>query len=90
MKLLAFAASLRTASLNRKLIGQAAAVLRNTTKIEIPLQTIGAHVYPDMFGLPRAHQAFDPSGAFVDAHQFSRLQALLQAYIIFVGRLVPR
>ncbi len=184
MKLLAFAASLRAASLNRKLIGQAATVLRNTPKIEldladfrefempmydgdleegdgippgglefirriqsadglviatpeynggipgtlknaidwasrtdpipfedkpvlligaspgglgavrglahcrIPLQTIGAHVYPDVFGLPRAHQAFDASGAFVEARQLSRLHALLQAYIAFVGRLV--
>ncbi len=186
MKVLAFAASLRAASLNRRLIAQAAAVLRATPKIELdladfrefempmydgdleerdgippggrefirriqladavviatpeynggipgtlknaidwasrtdpipfegkpvlllgaspgglgavrglwhcrmPLETIGAYVFPDMFGVPRAHQAFDPSGAFVDARQLSRLQALMQSYLAFAGRLAAR
>ena len=186
MNILAFAASLREASLNRKLIAQAAAVLRHTPKIEldladfrefempmydgdmedrdgippgglefirriqradglvmatpeynggipgtlknaidwasrtdpipfegkpvlllgaspgglgavrglwhcrVPLETIGAYVFPDMLGVPRAHQAFDASGAFVDARQLSRLQALMQAYLAFVDRLCAR
>ena len=38
--------------------------VRGLAHCRVPLQTIGAYVYPDMFGLPRAHQAFDASGAF--------------------------
>jgi NAD(P)H-dependent FMN reductase len=38
-------------------------------------------VYPEMFGLPRAHQAFDPSGNFVDAKNKARLQELLESFL---------
>ncbi len=65
--------------------------VRGLAHCRVPLQTIGAYVYPDMFGLPRAHQAFDASGAFVDRHQQTRLQDLLHAYLAFVGKLsTPR
>ncbi len=56
----------------------------------IPLTTIGAHVYPEVFGLPRAHQAFDAAGAFVDAHQLTRLTSLLSAYVAFVDKVRAR
>jgi len=64
--------------------------VRSLAHCRIPLQTIGAHVYPEVFGLPRAHQAFDVSGAFLEAHQGSRLQTLLLAYISFVAKLTAR
>lgn len=72
------------------LIGASAGGLgavRGLAHCRIPLKTIGAHVYPEVFGVPRAHQAFDPAGAFVDAHHLSRLQTLLLAYIAFVDKL---
>jgi len=48
-------------------------------------------VYPEIFGLPRAHQAFDASGDFLDRHQQARLQDLLLAYIAFAAKLsTPR
>ena len=61
--------------------------VRGLAHCRIPLQTIGAYVYPQVFGLSRAHQAFDPSGAFADAQQLSRLQTLLLAYTDFAQKL---
>lgn len=53
----------------------------------VPFEAIGAHVYPEMMGLPRAHQAFDDNGRLLDSTQLSRLQGLLLSYIDFVGKL---
>jgi chromate reductase, NAD(P)H dehydrogenase (quinone) len=61
--------------------------VRGLAHCRIPLQTIGAYVYPEVLGVPRAHQAFDQSGAFVEPRQLSRLQALLQDYARFVEKL---
>ena len=61
--------------------------VRGLWHCRVPLEAIGAYVFPDMLGVPRAHQAFDPSGAFVEAHQLSRLQALIVAYLAFADRL---
>lgn len=54
----------------------------------VPLETIGAHVYPEMMGVPRAHQAFDDNGRLQDPNQLSRLQGLLLSYIDFVRKLL--
>lgn len=53
----------------------------------VPLETIGAHVYPEMMGVPRAHQVFDDKGHLQDSNQLSRLQGLLLSYIDFVRKL---
>jgi chromate reductase len=62
--------------------------IRSLWHSRVPLETIGAHVYPEMFGLPRAHQAFDDSGALRDPNFWSRLQGLLLSYIEFVRKLL--
>lgn len=61
--------------------------VRSLWHSRVPLETIGAHVYPEMMGVPRAHQAFDDDGRLQDPHQLSRLQELLFAYVDFVQRL---
>ena len=34
--------------------------------LRVPLEVLGVHVYPDMFSLATAHQAFKPDGELVD------------------------
>lgn len=61
--------------------------VRSLWHTRVPLETIGAYVYPEMMGVPRAHQAFDGSGNLHDANLLSRLQGLLLSYIDFVRKL---
>lgn len=62
--------------------------VRGLWHTRVPLEAMGAHVYPEMFGLPAARQAFDDSGAFVDPKNRSRLEALIHAYLKHVDSLV--
>jgi NAD(P)H-dependent FMN reductase len=39
---------------------------RGLWSLRIPLEHLGARVYPDMFSLAQAHQAFDPNGRIAD------------------------
>lgn len=61
--------------------------VRSLWHTRVPFEVIGAHVYPEMMGVPRAHQAFDDNGNLGDPNQFSRLQGLLFSYIDFVRKL---
>ena len=60
--------------------------VRGLWHTRVPLEAIGAFVYPEMFGLPRAHQAFDEAGKFADAKNRSRLEELLGSFLKFAGR----
>lgn len=46
----------------------------------VPLEVAGAFVYPEVFGLPRADQAFDGDDKLKDAAVEERLKALLGKY----------
>ena len=39
---------------------------RGLGALRIPLEALGARIYPDMFSLARAHEAFDASGRITD------------------------
>ena len=54
-----------------------------------PLEAMGAFVYPEMFGIPRAQQAFDESGNFLDAKNRARLEELLKDYLKYAVGLKP-
>jgi NAD(P)H-dependent FMN reductase len=54
---------------------------RGIWAVRVPLEGTGAHVYPDMFSLPTAHQAFDESGALDDAKTAARLEKLVVAFL---------
>lgn len=64
--------------------------VRSLWHSRVPLEAIGAHVYPEMFGVPLAHQAFDDGGSLRDAGQVSRLHGLLLSYIDFVRKVHGR
>lgn len=46
----------------------------------IPLEVLGANVFPDMSGLPKAHEAFDEQGALKDKASYDRLAKLLRTF----------
>ena len=47
----------------------------------IPLECCGAFVFPNMFSLPKATNAFDESGNLTDAKALETLQKNLQAFL---------
>lgn len=60
--------------------------VRGLWHTRVPFEAMGAYVYPEMFGLPRAHQAFTESAAFADAKNKARLDALIETYVAYVSR----
>ena len=59
---------------------------RSLWSTRVPLEQLGAHVYPEMLGLPKAHEAFDSLGALKDDKMTSRLEALLQSFVSYSSR----
>jgi chromate reductase, NAD(P)H dehydrogenase (quinone) len=55
--------------------------VRSLWHTRVPFEAIGTLVHPEMFGLPRANQAFNEDGSFVDPKNFDRLQKLLNTYV---------
>ncbi len=64
--------------------------VRGLWHTRVPLEAMGSRVYPEMFGLPKAHQAFAQDGAFTDPKNVARLQELLESFADFAKRLTPR
>jgi len=46
---------------------------RGLWHLRVPLEALGAHVYPDMFSLAQSHEAFDEAGELVEAKLARRL-----------------
>lgn len=55
--------------------------VRSLWHTRVPFEVLGAHVFPDMLGLPRAHEAFDDAGRLKDAAFAQRLQDLLERFV---------
>ena len=53
---------------------------RGLWALRIPLEHLGTRVYPDMFSLAQAHNAFDDSGNLKDQVLHGRLQATVAAF----------
>ncbi|MBL7716875.1 MAG: NAD(P)H-dependent oxidoreductase [Bdellovibrionales bacterium] len=60
--------------------------VRGLWHTRVPFEAMGSLVYPELFGLPRAHQAFADIG-FADAKTESRLKELLQDFSKFALKL---
>ncbi len=56
------------------------AALRGLWHTRVPLAALGAHVYPDMFGLGSADQAFDVGGCMKDPKSKERLAHMIQKF----------
>ena len=51
----------------------------------VPFEAVGAFVYPEMFGLAHADQAFDESGNFSNPKNRERLEGIIQFYLKFAA-----
>ena len=49
----------------------------------VPFEVAGCFVYPEMFGLPKANEAFDDENRLKDPKTKERLENLLKAFIPF-------
>ncbi len=61
--------------------------VRSLWHTKVTLEAIGTYVYPEVFGLSRAHLAFDESGNWGDPKNQTRLEKLLQSFLEYAKRL---
>ncbi|MGH7614743.1 MAG: NADPH-dependent FMN reductase [Gemmatimonadales bacterium] len=52
--------------------------------LRVPLEHLGARVYPDMFSLAQAHQAFDANGRIANADLAGRFERTVVAFMDLV------
>jgi chromate reductase len=60
--------------------------VRSLWHTRVPFEVLGAHVFPDMLGVPKASEAFDESGRLRDAKTVERLQDLLDRFLARASR----
>lgn len=58
---------------------------RGLIALRISLEVLGVHVYPDMFSLATAHQAFKPDGEIVDEALGKFLRRIVDGYLRIGG-----
>jgi NAD(P)H-dependent FMN reductase len=54
---------------------------RGLWSLRIPLEHLGARVYPDMFSLAQAHQAFDENGKIADSRLQKRFDETISCWL---------
>ena len=52
-----------------------------------PFESLGAFLYPQGFGLAKAHEAFDAQGKLIDIKNQDRLREILKDYIAYASKL---
>ncbi len=57
---------------------------RGLWALRVPLEHLGARIFPDMFSLAQAHQAFDVRGKLVNRQLSARLDSTLGAFMELV------
>ena len=57
---------------------------RGLWALRIPLEHLGARVYPDMFSLAQAHEAFDAEGGIANATLQQRFESTLECFLDLV------
>lgn len=55
--------------------------LRGLEHTRVPLQALGAHVYPRMYGLGEARGAFDQHGRLVDEQRLQEVRELVDGFV---------
>ncbi len=56
----------------------------------VPMEVLGIQVYADMFGLPKADQAFDDNGEFKDPKTKDRVIGLVKDYCDFARKVAGK
>ena len=57
---------------------------RGLWSLRVPLEHLGSRVYPDMFSLAQAHQAFDPAGRLADPVLWERFDRTIECFLELV------
>ena len=57
---------------------------RGLWALRVPLEHLGARVYPDMFSLSQAHQAIGADGRITDATLQSRFESTIECFLDLV------
>ena len=57
---------------------------RGLWALRVPFEHLGARIYPEMFSLARAHQAFDDDGRIADAELQNRFDAAVAGFMDLV------
>jgi NAD(P)H-dependent FMN reductase len=63
--------------------------IRGLWQTRIPLEGCGALVFPDMFALPQAHEAFTDGGALRDATALDRLRREVLGFVRLAETVAP-
>ena len=57
---------------------------RGVWALRIPLEHLGAHIFPEMFSLALAHKAFTPEGQIADEQLHQRLEKMVRSFMELV------
>ena len=57
---------------------------RGLWAVRVPLEHLGARVFPDMFSLAQAHKAFNPDGAIANTQLAERFEQTIAAFMDLV------
>jgi chromate reductase, NAD(P)H dehydrogenase (quinone) len=57
---------------------------RGLWALRVPFEHLGARLYPDMFSLAQAHEAFDAGGRLANGMLQSRFEATIECFMDFV------
>lgn len=57
---------------------------RGLWALRVPLEHLGTRVYPDMFSLAQAHQAFDATGSIANATLQKRFETTIESFMDLV------
>lgn len=60
--------------------------VRSLWHSRVPFEVLGAHVSPDMMGLPKADSAFDESGKLTDPKTADRIKNILTSFVQLVQK----
>jgi NAD(P)H-dependent FMN reductase len=60
---------------------------RGLWALRVPLEAMGAHLFPEMFSLPNAGEQFDGAGELTDREHVGKLANLIRAFVRFADRL---
>ncbi len=60
---------------------------RGLSALRVCLEALGAHVYPDMFSVPNAHETLDATGRLIDPALQERLGLVTDAFVKFAKTL---
>lgn len=60
--------------------------IRGLAHTRVPFENLGNYLYPEVFGLSKAHEAFDEEGNLKDPAQYEKVQKLVHSFLAYCER----